>query len=156
MKVYVGNEIVKRLKPYAARDIVVVYDAKLKVEAKALFKKALLFPIKVSEEAKSLENAYALITKMIEAGLGRDALLVALGGGVIGDLGGFVASVYLRGIEWINIPTTLVAQVDAAIGGKTGVNHPLGKNLIGAFHAPSLVLANPALLTTLSTRDRFR
>ena len=82
---------------------------------------------------------------MIEAGLDRSALLVALGGGVVGDLAGFIAAIYYRGIPFVQIPTTIVAQVDSSIGGKTGVNAAGGKNLLGAFHQPVLVLADVSI-----------
>ncbi len=90
---------------------------------------------------------------MIEAGLDRGAFVVALGGGVIGDLAGFVASIYYRGIPHVQIPTTVVAQVDSAIGGKTGVNAREGKNLIGSFHQPVQVITDPAVLLTLPQRE---
>ena len=90
---------------------------------------------------------------MISAGLDRRAFVAALGGGVVGDLAGFVASIYYRGIPHVQIPTTVVAQVDSAIGGKTGVNARDGKNLIGSFHQPALVIADPETLSTLPKRE---
>src|SRR3546814_7059519 len=86
--------------------------------------------------------------------LPRDGVLIALGGGVIGDLVGFCAAIYQRGIDFVQLPTTLLAQVDSSVGGKTGVNHPRGKNMIGAFHQPQLVLADIASLTSLPQRER--
>ena len=90
---------------------------------------------------------------LLEAGLGRDSTIVALGGGVVGDLTGFVAATYMRGVGFVQIPTTLVAMVDAAIGGKTGVDTPAGKNLVGSFHLPSAVLIDPEVLATLPLRE---
>jgi 3-dehydroquinate synthase len=105
------------------------------------------------ESSKSLAQVAFVCDAMIEAGLDRSALLVALGGGVVGDLAGFVAAIYYRGIPFVQIPTTIVAQVDSSIGGKTGVNAPGGKNLLGAFHQPILVLADVSTLTTLPERE---
>ena len=110
--------------------------------------------IKASESAKDLRKVFPIYTRLIEKKMDRGAVIFALGGGVIGDIAGFVAATYLRGIRWVGVPTTLLAQVDSSIGGKTGVNHPLGKNLIGSFHQPSLVLCDTDLLKTLSRRDR--
>ncbi len=105
------------------------------------------------EGAKSLIQLENLTTAMIQAGLGRDALLLAFGGGVVGDLTGFAAACFHRGIDFIQLPTTLLAQVDSAVGGKTAVNHPLGKNLIGAFHQPRAVLVSVQWLQSLPTRE---
>ena len=104
--------------------------------------------------AKGLRKVCPIYARLIEKQRDRGAVIFALGGGVIGDIAGFVAATYLRGIRWVGVPTTLLAQVDSSIGGKTGVNHPLGKNLIGSFHQPSLVLCDTDLLKTLSRRDR--
>ncbi len=90
---------------------------------------------------------------LVEARLNRDGCVVALGGGVVGDMAGFAAACYQRGIEFVQVPTTLLAQVDSAVGGKTGINHPGGKNLIGAFHQPRAVLADLATLRTLPPRE---
>lgn len=101
------------------------------------------------EEAKTREQWARITDEMLTAGLGRDAALIALGGGVIGDLAGFVAATYMRGIPVVQIPTTLLAMIDASVGGKTGVDTPAGKNLVGAFHRPSAVIADPLTLLTL-------
>jgi len=106
------------------------------------------------ERAKTLAVAGTLLRGLARAGAGRDAVVVALGGGTVGDVGGLVAALYARGVRVIQVPTTLEAQVDAAIGGKTAVDLPEGKNLAGAFHQPSLVLADPDVLRTLSPRQR--
>jgi len=105
------------------------------------------------EEQKSWQTAGKLLDRCVEAKLERTSFIVALGGGVIGDLAGFVASVYMRGIPFVQVPTTLLAQVDASVGGKVAVNHPGGKNLIGSFHQPALVLSDTALLDTLPDRE---
>lgn len=105
------------------------------------------------ERFKSLRTAESLFAFLIERRVERSDVIVALGGGVVGDLAGFVAATYLRGIRLIQVPTTLLAQIDSSVGGKTGVNHPLGKNLIGAFHQPSLVAIDPDVLRTLPARQ---
>src|SRR5690606_19833412 len=102
-------------------------------------------------------KSYAMLERVVEgllaAKLERGDLVIALGGGVIGDLAGFAASVTRRGMDFVQIPTSLLAQVDSSVGGKTGINSPQGKNLIGAFHQPRLVLADLATLDTLSPRQ---
>ena len=105
------------------------------------------------ETSKSLREAEKLYTRAIEFGLDRKSVVIAFGGGVVGDLGGFVAATFLRGVNLIQIPTTLLAQVDSSVGGKTAVNHALGKNLIGAFHQPRAVFIDLKLLATLPERE---
>lgn len=105
------------------------------------------------EEYKELLWAYYLYGELLRLRLDRSSALIALGGGVVGDLTGFVASTYMRGIPFIQVPTTLLAQVDSSVGGKTGVNHPLGKNIIGTFHQPVLVWADVETLKTLARRE---
>lgn len=104
------------------------------------------------EETKNVANWQKIIDELIRLKAGRDACLIALGGGVIGDLCGFAAATFMRGIRFLQVPTTLLAQVDASVGGKTAINHPLGKNLVGAFHQPIAVLADTSTLSTLSAR----
>jgi 3-dehydroquinate synthase len=105
------------------------------------------------EEYKSLASTEKIYEALLKAKLDRKSALFALGGGVIGDITGFAASTYMRGIDFIQIPTTLLAQVDSSVGGKTGVNHPLGKNMIGAFWQPRLVWIDTATLKTLPRRE---
>lgn len=105
------------------------------------------------EEYKTLDSLQKIYDIALSNRLERSSTMVALGGGVIGDMTGFAAATWLRGIKVVQVPTTLLAMVDAAIGGKTGVNHPKGKNLIGAFHQPSLVLIDPDVLQTLPDRE---
>lgn len=105
------------------------------------------------EEHKTVESWQAILDALVAHRAQRDATVVALGGGVIGDLAGFAAACYMRGIRVVQIPTTLLAQVDAAVGGKTGVNHRAGKNLIGAFHQPAAVVADADVLASLDDRD---
>ena len=105
-----------------------------------------------AESAKSMQTVEGITRSLVRAGADRKALLVAVGGGVVGDVAGFAAASYLRGIALVQVPTTLVAQVDSAVGGKTGVNLPEGKNLVGAFYPPKLVLVDPEALATLPER----
>jgi len=110
-------------------------------------------PIGVNEESKSLDNFGRILSSLAKHRLPRSGVVIALGGGVIGDLAGFVAATYLRGIAFVQVPTTLLAMVDSSVGGKTGVNLPEGKNLVGAFHQPKLVVADLDTLATLPARE---
>jgi 3-dehydroquinate synthase len=105
------------------------------------------------EAHKTLANAARVLDVLVSNRLGRDSTVIALGGGVVGDLAGFVAACYQRGVAFVQVPTTLLAQVDSAVGGKTAVNHPGGKNLIGAFHQPVAVISDTATLATLPARE---
>ena len=113
------------------------------------------FPVNIDagEASKSMTCAEKICRQMIADGHDRHSFVIALGGGVIGDLAGFAAAIFYRGIPFVQIPTTIVAQVDSSVGGKTGVNTPEGKNLIGSFHQPSLVIADTATLKSLPNRE---
>ena len=105
------------------------------------------------EEEKTMDVMMKIIDKALELGLDRKVTFVALGGGVIGDMVGFAAAIYQRGVNFIQIPTTVMAMVDSSVGGKTGVNHPLGKNMVGAFHQPQCVFIDTNTLSTLPDRE---
>lgn len=126
-----GREITRRLR--VGRDRVVLFDDR--------------------ESRKRLATIEVIARKLTRAGADRHCTLVAVGGGVVGDVAGFAAATYLRGVRIVHVPTTLVAQVDSSIGGKTGVDLPEGKNLVGAFHPPKLVIVDPELLRTLPQRE---
>lgn len=111
------------------------------------------FVVPDGEKAKTWEWVRKLIDEFLDRELDRKATVIAFGGGTIGDLAGFAASIYLRGIKIVQVPTTLLGMVDSSIGGKTAINHSKGKNLIGAFHQPSLVISDPLILKTLPSRE---
>ena len=164
-KIYFGDDILENsnhiLEKYIKnKSIIIVYDKILEKHLKFLSdslsnitNNLVSIGIKSGEKSKSLEMYSFLNEKIIEKGVDRKSILVALGGGVIGDLVGFVASTMLRGIDFIQIPTTLLAQVDSSIGGKTGVNSIHGKNLIGSFHQPLAVLSDVSILKSLSKKE---
>jgi len=144
-----------------ARRVVVVADASVQalhgerlvqsLEAGGL--KVDVITVPPGEASKSFEGLASLSDQLMALGLDRGDLIVAFGGGVVGDLAGFAAAIYKRGIDFVQIPTTLLAQVDSSVGGKTAIDTPRGKNLIGAFHQPRLVLADLSLLDTLNDRE---
>ena len=113
-----------------------------------------LFTFPAGEEFKTRAQWSRLTDGLLDAGFGRDGVVVAVGGGVTGDLAGFVASTYMRGIPVVQVPTSLVAMIDASVGGKTGVDVPSGKNLVGAFHPPRIVVADPEVVATLPRSER--
>jgi 3-dehydroquinate synthase len=113
-----------------------------------------ILSVPAGENSKSLQCANGLYTKLIQGHANRQSMIIAFGGGVIGDLAGFVAATFMRGVAFAQVPTTILAQVDSSVGGKVGINHTLGKNLIGAFYQPSFVLADPVLLKTCDLRQR--
>src|SRR6056300_341411 len=105
------------------------------------------------EQFKNADSLNRIYTTLLDNKFNRDSTIIALGGGVVGDIAGFAAASFMRGIPFIQIPTTLLSQVDSSVGGKTGVNHPLGKNMIGAFYQPQAVFIDPDVLDTLPPRE---
>ena len=114
---------------------------------------AAVFELSVGETGKDMRAVEAALDALLAAGADRKSAVIALGGGVVGDVAGFAAAIYMRGIRFVQVPTTLLAQVDSSVGGKTGVNHARGKNLIGAFHQPEAVVADTDTLRTLPERE---
>ena len=155
------NQISSQIKEICpdAQKIALVVDknvpTKFKVKLKNYLKKYKLFIFEytVNEKFKSLINVNKLVEKCLTNNFNRNDILVSLGGGILGDYSAFAASIIKRGINFINIPTTLLAQVDSSIGGKTGVNSPRGKNLIGSFYQPKLVFSDIELLKSLPHRE---
>lgn len=132
-----------------------LYLKKVKEIVKSCAKEVITFTFPAGENSKNLDTVYDLYEKLIEAGFDRKDLLIALGGGVVGDLTGYAAATYLRGISFIQMPTSLLAMVDSSIGGKTGVDFHAYKNMIGAFHQPKLVYVNLSALKTLDDAQYY-
>ena len=156
------NSVGELLIPHTkSNKVLIVSDAYVKTRYMPVVLKSLkdagldvsTIEVPVGEESKSLVQFSRIQDSLVEHQLDRGSMLIALGGGVIGDLAGFAAAVYMRGIPYVQIPTTVQAQVDASVGGKTAINHPKGKNLIGAFHQPKLVVIDVDTLKTLPQRD---
>ena len=145
----------QRMYVVADTNVFALYQRPLHEMFKAAGIGEIVFTVPSGEQSKSTEQLNAIYNWLAEHRAERRDLLVAIGGGVVGDLAGYAAATYLRGMPLVHVPTTLLAQVDSSLGGKTGINHPRGKNLIGAFYPPRLVMADPALLLTLPTRQRI-
>ena len=165
-KIVIGNKIISRLPRLLktlglGKDAVIITDRsveKLHAGKVAAALKSGGFSVKVfsvspGEQSKSGQTALNLIEQIARFDVGRNILIVALGGGVIGDLAGFVAAVYKRGVPYVQVPTTLLAQIDSAIGGKVAIDLSVGKNLAGAFYQPKLVFSDVQFLTTLDQRQ---
>ena len=158
-KVHIKNGLLLDIDKYidVFREIVIVTDDFIPKQYLKLLKSKianpLIFEVPMGESSKSIDIAYQIINEMIESKISRGALIIALGGGVIGDLTGFIASIYMRGIDFIQIPTTLLSQIDSSVGGKVGINSDNMKNAIGAFYQPKVVLIDPETLNTLSEKE---
>jgi 3-dehydroquinate synthase len=156
--VVIGGDVVAAVRALPARAIAVLYDQRVEPLAArtiaALGDRVVVARgVEGGEAIKTLAQAASLYDWLAAAHLDRDAMIVAIGGGTVTDLGGYVAATFLRGIAWCALPTTLLAAVDASVGGKTGVNIDAGKNLVGAFHHPALVAIDPGAFATLDPRD---
>jgi 3-dehydroquinate synthase len=143
----------------SARDLLVVSNTVVaplylgSLEASLRPRRVVAVILPDGESHKTLANVARILDVLVANRFGRDCAVIALGGGVVGDMAGFAAATYQRGVAFVQVPTTLLAQVDSSVGGKTGVNHPGGKNLIGAFHQPVAVVADTGTLTTLPPRE---
>lgn len=160
----IGDGLVARLPQLLAklrgRRLVVVSNARVwslhgasLVAALSPFGPLRLVRMADGERHKSWATLRSLCDGFLRAGLGRDGVVVAFGGGVVGDAAGFAAATYMRGIAWVQVPTTLLAMVDSSVGGKVAINHARAKNLVGAFHQPAMVVVDPSLLATLPARE---
>ena len=139
----------------AEKNTFVVTDKNVEKLYPQFFRSCNKFVLEPGEDSKTLENMAAVARKMLDCGADRASRIVAVGGGVVGDLAGFTAAVFMRGIKWISVPTTLLAQVDSGIGGKTAVDLDDYKNIIGSFHQPSDILVSLEFLQTLPERERL-
>ncbi|UOA07547.1 3-dehydroquinate synthase [Methylobacter sp. S3L5C] len=161
--IYIGSDLLNQTELYTqhikARQVIVVTNTTIApLYLNKVLKNLSEFDVETiilpdGEQFKTLETVSRIFDKLLLGKFSRNATLIALGGGVIGDMGGFAAACYQRGIAFLQIPTTLLAQVDSSVGGKTGVNHPLGKNMIGAFYQPQCVIADADVLDTLDDRQ---
>lgn len=162
--IYVGQknllEAKSDLNKLNSKKAFLVWDRKLVSQKKSVVRglkkmgwKVADLPVTAGESLKDIKNTYPIFGKLLKLGADRNSVLFALGGGSVGDAAGFIAATYLRGIQWVGLPTTLLAQVDSSVGGKTGINHTDGKNLIGSFHMPRVVICDVETLKTLSRKE---
>ncbi len=164
--IYIGEDLLRRagklfVRHGIGKSIVIITDKHVapqylsilqrSLESKKFTVRSIILP--PGESQKSIGTSERIFTQLLKWNIERSATIVALGGGVIGDLAGFVAATFQRGIGFVQVPTTLLAQVDSSVGGKVGINHPLAKNMIGAFYQPSFVLADISVLKTLPKRE---
>lgn len=153
-KIVTGFDLSAKIKELTSgKNVFVVSDANVAITYGALFSGVKHYIIPAGEDSKSLVYYEKILKTMLEEGCNRSTTLIAIGGGVVGDLAGFVAATYMRGIRWLNVPTTLLAQVDSSVGGKTAVDLGDYKNIVGAFHLPAEVLVSTHFLYTLSERE---
>jgi len=157
--VIIETGLLQRLKPFCQPNTIYVIITDSGVpsvyvdQVKQAFGEPLVLRFEQGEESKSLATYEHIVERLVRANVKKDAVFIALGGGVVGDLCGFVAATYLRGVDYIQIPTTLLSQIDSSVGGKVAVNTRLAKNIIGHVYPPKLVLIDPATLVTLSPRQ---
>src|SRR5262245_48287261 len=157
--IIVGAGVFENLEAHLARAglggpfLIISQPRVFKAVGKSLKRKFPMALIPDGERAKTLTTVSRLLDRMVDLKLTRQSTIIAVGGGVVGDVAGFVSSIYMRGIPLVQVPTTLLAQVDSSIGGKTGVNHRVAKNLIGTFYQPKLVLSDPLVLQQLPERE---
>jgi 3-dehydroquinate synthase len=163
--IYIGSDLIDHSELFSACDkatsiyivtnttVAPLYAERLKKTLEKLGKPVITIILPDGESHKDWKNLQLIFDGLLKFGADRQTMLVALGGRVIGDMTGFAAASFMRGIRFIQVPTTLLAQVDSSVGGKTGINHPLGKNMIGAFHQPAAVIADLNTLKTLPARE---
>ncbi len=164
--IFIGNSIIEKIENYIEKNLIhknvlIIIDEKvftlhkklLKVFSRKNFSKLNFYSVRVRESVKSYGSLLKVHSFLLEKNYGRDTTIIAIGGGVIGDLAGFAASIYMRGVHLVQIPTTLLASVDSSVGGKTGINFNGMKNIIGAFYQPKLVLVDTTFLSTLPKQE---
>ncbi len=164
--IYIGSNLSNKLKLIFNNEkiffnkVLIIYDSKIrfkeisKIKINLKNKKVFIYKFISNEKSKSINTVNKVISKLLRNNFTRQDCIISLGGGITGDLSGFISSIYKRGIKFINIPTTLLAQVDASIGGKTGINHKIyGKNLIGSFYQPNVVISDTNYLKSLSKKE---
>ena len=164
-KIYIGYNIIANINNIIKKENIkfkkslVIFDKNIfkvfikKLKNKISFEKNIFLSFEASEKNKNLKNVNSILQVLLRNNFSRGDVIICIGGGIAGDVSGFVASIFKRGLKFINIPSTLLAQVDSSIGGKTGVNNKYGKNLIGSFYQPNLVVSDSKLLESLSRRE---